>query len=99
MRYLPTIDLWAPGMTTALRSGQLKLQPGQWVYAGNKQHKSRFIDCNKHSINAVHWQGSSARTAAKFRDRIKSKQMEKLYKSNPAAWRIAMAEWRQEFKR
>lgn len=34
MNYLPTINLWDAGIQAAIRSGQLRLQPGQWVKCG-----------------------------------------------------------------
>lgn len=43
MKFLPAINLWADGIIEALRSGQLKLNPGQWVRCGEKSKCSRFI--------------------------------------------------------
>lgn len=37
MRYLPTVDLWNNATNNAVRTGQLKLQPGQWVKCGNNR--------------------------------------------------------------
>ena len=42
MRYLPTINLWDPGVQTALLEGRLKLQCGQWVRCGQRR-ASRFV--------------------------------------------------------
>lgn len=56
MRYLPTVDLWANGgvMQTAIRTGQVKLQPGQWVRCGQGP-LSRFVRVtDQGSIWAVH---------------------------------------------
>ena len=53
MKFLPTIDLWAAGMTEALYSGNLKLQRGQWVRCGQSK-PSRFIRATKTNIWAVH---------------------------------------------
>ena len=56
MKYLPTIDMWANDgvMQTALRQGQLKLQPGQWIRCG-QESPSRFVRVTKAgSIWAVH---------------------------------------------
>ena len=78
MKYLQTIDLWADGMTDALRSGQLKLQVGQWVYCGNKEHKSRYVGCNGRTINAVHWRGDSAKTTAAFIDRVECAKLRRV---------------------
>ena len=60
MRYLPTLDLWAPGMTEALYSGALKLQRGQWVRCG-QERPSRFVRANRWSIWAIHPQPGQAR--------------------------------------
>jgi len=53
MKYLPTLDLWAPGMTEALYSGALQLQRGQWVRCGQAR-PSRFVRATRSSIWAVH---------------------------------------------
>jgi len=67
MRYLPTINLWAPGMITALQNGQLKLQPGQWVTCGRTDHKSRYAGITPGgTIYAAHWQGNGADTRKRF---------------------------------
>ena len=67
MKYLPTLNLWDAGIMTALTTGQLKLQTGQWIYCGDKEHKSRFISINKIGyINAVHWAGGGKGQRAVF---------------------------------
>jgi len=56
MRYLPTIQLWENGMTTALSRGQLKLQTGQWVQCGPHAKPSRFVGVTgSGTIWAAHW--------------------------------------------
>ena len=56
MRYLPTIQLWDNGMATALASGRLRLQTGQWVQCGRYSKPSRFVGITTGgSIWAVHW--------------------------------------------
>lgn len=42
MKFLPAINVWADGIMTALQSGQLKLQPGQWIKCGHNAQPSRF---------------------------------------------------------
>lgn len=45
MRYIPTVNLWADGVQDDLRSGALRLQPGQWVSCGTLGkggYRSRF---------------------------------------------------------
>ena len=67
MKYLPTVDLWSPGMITALRSKQLRLQKGQWVYCGRKDHKSRYVGVNANgTIWAAHWSGSGKASNKRF---------------------------------
>lgn len=43
MKFLPTINLWDPSTAAALRSGQLKLQRGQWCRCGDDKQLSRFV--------------------------------------------------------
>ena len=70
MRYLPTLDLWNSGIHSALVSGQLKLQSGQWVRCGEGK-LSRFIGISNGVINAVHWSGSGRSTNRKFLQRAR----------------------------
>ena len=42
MKYLPTLNLWNPAIQEAIKSGQIKLQRGQWVQCGSGP-KSRYI--------------------------------------------------------
>lgn len=58
MKYLPTIDLWNPAVSAALRSGQLKLQPGQWVKCGGDK-PSRFAGCTPRTTVAAHPNGGT----------------------------------------
>jgi len=56
-QFLPTIDLWNPGIQTALMSGQLQLIPGQWVRCGGDR-PSRFCGVTDNgTIVAVHPSG------------------------------------------
>ena len=72
MRYLPTIDVWDSGIYSALKTGQLKLQSGQYIKCGNGI-KSRFISINNGVINAVHG-GSNIEVNKKFIQRIEIKK-------------------------
>jgi hypothetical protein len=42
MKFLPTVNLWDAATAAALRSGQLKLQRGQWCQCGEGA-RSRFV--------------------------------------------------------
>ena len=54
MKFSKTINLWDAQVQSDLLSGKLKLNPGQWVYCGQKQ-KSRFCGVTKGgSIVATH---------------------------------------------
>lgn len=57
MRYLPTVDLWNNAIHAAVCSGQIRLQPGQWVRCG-QQRPSRFVRWTGRSMQAVHPQGA-----------------------------------------
>ena len=54
MKYLPTLDLWDNVTQTAIQTGQILIQCGQWVRCGDGP-KSRVV-CVKNtgSIWAVH---------------------------------------------
>ena len=68
MRYLPTIDLWNRGISHAVRTGQLKLQRGQWIKCGSK-NLSRFVDIKEcGTIMAAHWQGTPQATRRRYLD-------------------------------
>lgn len=68
MKYLPTIDLWNPAISSAVRTGQIKLQVGQWVKCGSEK-KSRFVCKQPKSgtIWAAHWQGNGKETLKRFK--------------------------------
>jgi len=71
MKFLPKLDLWATGVQQAICAGQLKLQTGQWLTCGTKNSKPcRYVSHTKHSINVVHWQGSSKATNELFLSRL-----------------------------
>jgi len=62
MKFLPTVTLDNATMT-ALRSGQLKLQRGQWVKIAphdDKSKPSRFVSVQPGFLNIVHPTGPHA---------------------------------------
>ena len=68
MRYLPTQDLWANKgvLQTALVSGQVKFQPGQWIQCGPGP-KSRVVCVRPSgSIWAVHADGTGGVSRSRF---------------------------------
>lgn len=66
MRYQKTIQLW--GIEDKLRSGEIKLQTGQWVQCGQGP-KSRFVSADEFSINVAH--GNTTKEATKkFIERV-----------------------------
>lgn len=73
-KYLPTIDLHASGMTSALLNGQLKLQSGQWIRCGTGP-LSRF-NCvsNRGYIDAYHG-STSGEAGARY---LHAKKIQKL---------------------
>ena len=68
MQYIATLDLWAPGIQSAIERGQIKLQRGQWLQCGGSAPKKcRFIGVRgSGSIWVTHWQGSGRATVEKF---------------------------------
>ena len=67
MRYLPTLNIWNRGISHAVRTGQLKLQRGQWIQCGaNAKHRSRFVRIVGDTIHAAHWEGSPSATKRRY---------------------------------
>ena len=68
MKYLPTIDLWNHAFHSAVRTGQLKLQVGQWVKCGNEK-KSRFVCVTPKAKTfwVAHPQGNGKETLERFK--------------------------------
>lgn len=66
MKYVKTIDLWQGSNEQMLRSGQLRLQSGQWVRCGNDGAKSRFVRAHKHHITVIHG-STTAEANAKYK--------------------------------
>lgn len=53
-KYIKAIDIWAYG--DAVRTGQIKLQKGQWVRLGpDNENLSRFHSANPGHIRAFHY--------------------------------------------
>jgi hypothetical protein len=70
MKYLPTVNLWDNTTQEAIKSGQIKLQVGQWCRCGTEGKRCRYVSHTKNSINVVHWQGSSKLTNELFKRRL-----------------------------
>ena len=69
MKYLKTLNVWDYSIQEAIKSGQIKIQVGQWLLCGNGR-KSRYVSHTKHSMNVVHWQGSAKATNELFKARL-----------------------------
>lgn len=65
MRYLKTLDLWENSTQTAILSGQIRLQAGQWVKCGDEK-LSRFVRSTGRSLWVAHPQGTPAKTRERF---------------------------------
>lgn len=48
MKYIKAIDVWTYG--AAIRSGQIRLQKGQWIKCGPDSRPSRFHSVKKNGI-------------------------------------------------
>ena len=60
MRYMDTVDLWDSNTAQMVRTGQIKLQAGQWVKCGQEQ-PSRFVKIEDSGvIIAAHPQDGNA---------------------------------------
>ena len=83
MKFLPTIDLWADGVSTALRTGALKLQRGQWVRCGKGNKPARFVDVRPcGTIWVAHWEGEKDNTNRKFKGLCKIIKNENSFLTN-----------------
>ena len=69
MKCLPTVNLWDATIMAALRSGQLKLQSGQWVRCGSDK-LSRFAYATGSYIRAYHYPHATA----SYRQYIRNKR-------------------------
>jgi hypothetical protein len=52
MKFIKALDVWAYGR--AITTGQIKLQPGQWVRLGHDGQLSRFHHTNGRTITCFH---------------------------------------------
>ena len=52
MRYQTTVDLWDRNTAHMVRTGQLKLQAGQWVRCGQEQ-PSRFVKMEDSGVSLL----------------------------------------------
>ena len=59
MRYLPAFDIWQ--VPTELLP---YVQPGQWVYAGDKEHRGRFFGVKKSGNVVVAWRNNALNSKA-----------------------------------
>lgn len=57
MKYLPAFDIWSTPAELLKH-----VQPGQWVYAGNKEDKGRFYGIKPSGSIVVAWQGNAKRS-------------------------------------
>lgn len=68
MKYLPTVNLWNPAIASAVATGQMKLQAGQWVQCG-QGNKSRFAGISSGgTLYVAHHNGSVAAQQQRFAD-------------------------------
>lgn len=52
-RFLPSLNIWN------MKQDEIgKLQPGQWVYAGNKENKGIYLGLKKSGSVVVAWYGN-----------------------------------------
>jgi len=73
MRYMTTLNVWDHSIKTAIETGQIKLQRGQWLRCGTEGKRCRYVGLlNDNSIWVTHWQGSPERTNAKFLNAAKA---------------------------
>jgi hypothetical protein len=66
MKYQPAFNVWA--MPDAFYK---HIQPGQWVYAGDKTNKGIFLGVRKSGTVVVAWYGN-AKNQKSFREYIKT---------------------------
>ncbi len=71
-KYIKAIDIWAYG--DAVRTGQIKLQKGQWIRLGEDNDRlSRFHSANPGHIRAFHY----PRHVSGFQEFVKSEKTKK----------------------
>lgn len=54
MKFTQAFDIWTVPVSLLRHA-----QPGQWVYAGNKADKGRFLGVKSSGIVVVAWQGNT----------------------------------------
>ncbi len=79
MKYLPTVNLWNPAIASAIETGQMKLQCGQWVKCGTDK-LSRFVCKAGNSLWVAHWQGNSKDTKLRFQNLLRAAKASKYVK-------------------
>jgi len=100
MKYLPVINVWSNGLTTAILKGQLILQSGQWIKCGQDSQKSIYIGTDGRSIDAVHG-GSDREVLDKYKHRIELNKWGdkmKAKREQILALEIELQELKQDFK-
>ena len=60
MRFTSSFDIWSVPVSLLKHA-----QPGQWVYAGTKDNKGRFLGVKASGIVVVAWQGNTQARADK----------------------------------
>jgi hypothetical protein len=60
MRFTSSFDIWLVPVDLLKHA-----QPGQWVYAGNKADKGRFLGVKASGVVVVAWQGNTQARADK----------------------------------
>lgn len=76
MKYMKAIDVWT--YSDAIRSGQIRLQKGQWLRLGPNGTLSRYHHSNGSNITAFHYPNATQ----KFRQYEKSyKEIKKILDS------------------
>jgi hypothetical protein len=60
MKFTHAFDIWSVPVDLLKHA-----QPGQWVYAGNKADKGRFLGVKRSGTVLVAWQGNTQRQADK----------------------------------
>lgn len=69
MSFCRTLNLYDPVIFSAIQTGVLRPQPGQWIRCGeNNPHAAMWIGINRKSgtLYAAHWQGSRAATLRRY---------------------------------
>lgn len=57
MKYLPAFDIWATPAELLKH-----VQPGQWIYAGSKDHRGRFLGVKRSGTIVVAWSENAKRS-------------------------------------